>query len=90
MLVVHLLLGLLSGLGAALLGVVMDFSPWAVLGYFVLGSNLGLLASALMAYLAGSRARLHRRRRNTDPQAALCEDAHSTPPGGRDWAPTRR
>lgn len=56
MVVAHILLGLLSALIAAVLGVVLGFSVWAILGWFILAGNAGVLISALVAYLARSHS----------------------------------
>jgi len=45
MLVVHLAFGIIFGVLAAALSVVMGFSFWGIVGCYVLGANVGLLAS---------------------------------------------
>lgn len=51
MLVVHLAFGLVFGVVAAALSVVLGYSFWAVVGFYILGANLGLLASLPAALL---------------------------------------
>ena len=60
MLVRHLICGVVIGLLAAIAGLLAGFSVWAVLGFYVLGANLGLGASALGAL----SHRPHRARRS--------------------------
>lgn len=80
MLVAHLLLGLLSGLVAAVLGLVLGYSVWATLGWFVLAGNAGLLISALVAYLARSgRGRRHAQRPDLGSALSRSKKVHHPP-----------
>jgi hypothetical protein len=47
MLVRHLMVGLLAGVMSVLVGGLTGFSMWALLGFYVLGANLGLGLSVL-------------------------------------------
>jgi len=60
MLVLHLTFGIVFGVLAGVLGVVMGFSFWGVVGCYVLGANVGLLASLPAALLRrpGTASRL--------------------------------
>lgn len=51
MLIAHLFVGGLLGAIAAVIGVLLGFSFWAVVGCYVLGANVGLLASIPAALL---------------------------------------
>jgi hypothetical protein len=63
MLVAHLLVGVLAGVFALLASLLLGFSGWAAIGCFVLGSNIGLVTSAIVAIAANSiRDRLARHR----------------------------
>ena len=56
MLVRHLMVGVVVGAEAALATGLMGFSVWAMIGFCVLGANLGLLLSVLVALLPWRRA----------------------------------
>ena len=44
MLIVHLFFGVFFGALAAVMSVLMGFSFWSVVGFYILGGNVGLLA----------------------------------------------
>ena len=56
MLIVHLFFGLLFGTLAAVASVLMGFSFWGAVGCYILGANVGLLASLPAALLRRPKA----------------------------------
>ena len=76
---VHLIAGLVFGAVAVMTGVLMDLSFWPVVGLYVLGSNVGLLAGIPADLL---------KRRGKAPQFQSAKDGHSSTPvnfAGLQW-----